>query len=159
MGMRRFSDESPMIHGGAARRPSEAVRLAHEADFRLGQLLVRPSLREASGAGCRVILEPRVMQVLVALARAKGSVVARDELVDACWGGRVVGEDAISRPIGRLRRLARTFPGSFEIETVARVGYRLSEVGATPLGAEREPDRPARFHAALAALLRRLGLH
>src|ERR1700693_5875008 len=128
MGMRLFADQSPMMEAEAVRRPSGAIRLAHEAGFRLGQLLVRPSLREVAGQGRRQILEPRVMQVLVTLARMRSFVVSRDELIDVCWGGRVVGEDAINRTIGRLRRLAETFKGAFEIETVARVGYRLSEI-------------------------------
>jgi hypothetical protein len=51
-------------------------------------------------------------------------------LIESCWGGRIVGEDAINRCIGRLRRLAETFDGGFSIETLARVGYRLNEAAA-----------------------------
>ncbi len=70
-------------------------------------------------------LEPRVIQVLVALARADGGVVSQSELIDACWSGRIVGEDAIYRCIVRLRALAAALEGAFCIETIARVGYRL----------------------------------
>ncbi|HXQ47079.1 MAG TPA: winged helix-turn-helix domain-containing protein [Caulobacteraceae bacterium] len=155
--MRLFADQSPMMEAEAVRRPSGSIHLAQEADFRLGQLLVRPSLREVIGQGRREILEPRVMQVLVTLAGMKGFVVSRDELIDTCWGGRVVGEDAINRTIGRLRRLAETFAGAFEIETVARVGYRLSEIETppTPAPVKRGPDRGVRIavYAAVAGLL------
>ncbi|MEJ0023702.1 MAG: winged helix-turn-helix domain-containing protein [Alphaproteobacteria bacterium] len=65
---------------------SEKVSLAHAAPFSLGPLSVRPATREVQSAGGRVVLEPRVMQVLVALARAKGEVVTRDDLIAACWG-------------------------------------------------------------------------
>ena len=51
-------------------------------------------------------LQPRVMQVLVARARAGGEVVSRDELLASCWGGLAIGDDAINRCIGRLRRLS-----------------------------------------------------
>src|SRR5206468_41417 len=68
--------------------------------------------------------EPRVMQVLVALAKADGGIVTRDELLESCWNGAVVGEDAIDRVIGRIRRLAERFEG-FRLETVTKVGYRL----------------------------------
>jgi DNA-binding winged helix-turn-helix (wHTH) protein/tetratricopeptide (TPR) repeat protein len=99
------------------------IDLAREESFRIGPLQVDPPL-------CRVstgeTLEPRVMQVLVALARAQGAVVSRDELVQACWGGRIVGEDSINRAISRLRRLAKgRGGGDFAIETVPKVGYRL----------------------------------
>lgn len=103
-----------------------AIELAHEAPFNLADMQVRPALLEVAGADWREALEPRVMQVLVALARSRGEVVSRDDLTQACWGGRVVGEDAINRCIARLRRLARE-RGGFDLTTVTRVGYRLTE--------------------------------
>jgi DNA-binding winged helix-turn-helix (wHTH) protein len=66
------------------------------------------------------------MQVLVALARADGRIVTRDELIDWCWNGRIVGEDAINRAIFRLRQVAGGIGGGgFRIETITKVGYRL----------------------------------
>ncbi|HEY0802137.1 MAG TPA: SUMF1/EgtB/PvdO family nonheme iron enzyme, partial [Steroidobacteraceae bacterium] len=103
-----------------------AIDLGRETDFALGTLQVRPSSREVLADGGKEVLEPRVMQVLVALARARGAVVSRDQLVVQCWTGRVVGEDAINRCIARVRRLAEAH-GGFTIETIARVGYRLTE--------------------------------
>jgi DNA-binding winged helix-turn-helix (wHTH) protein len=100
------------------------IDLAHTPDFTLGALTVCPSLREVVRKDVRESLEPRVMQVLVALAQAQGAVVSRDDLIARCWEGRVVGDDAINRAIGRLRRLAET-SGAYRIETIARVGYRL----------------------------------
>jgi Tol biopolymer transport system component/DNA-binding winged helix-turn-helix (wHTH) protein len=102
------------------------IDLAHEADFRLGSLLISPSTREVARGDLREMLEPRVMQVLVALYRAGGEVVSRDDLITRCWEGRVVGEDAINRAIGRLRRLSEVdHEASFVIETIPRVGFRL----------------------------------
>jgi DNA-binding winged helix-turn-helix (wHTH) protein len=134
--MRHFADEMPMTAPPEPARASRPVNLAREADFQLGAMLVRPSLREVCAGTRRQTLEPRVMQVLVALARMDGQVVSRDELIDACWAGRIVGEDAINRCIGRLRRLAEDFEGAFSIETVIRVGYRL-----TPVIAEAQPTQ------------------
>jgi DNA-binding winged helix-turn-helix (wHTH) protein len=105
---------------------STPIRLAREADFRLGAMMIRPSLCEVLVRGGRQRLQPRVMQVLVALARMEDRVVSRDALIDSCWGGVIVGEDSINRCIGRLRRLAQSVEGGFTIETVARVGYRLN---------------------------------
>jgi DNA-binding winged helix-turn-helix (wHTH) protein len=126
--MRHFADEMPMAAPPEPTRASRPVSLAREADFQLGTLLVRPSLREVGAGMRRMTLEPRVMQVLVALARMDGQVVSREDLIEACWSGRIVGDDAINRCIGRLRRLARDFDGAFSIETVIRVGYRLTAV-------------------------------
>ena len=101
----------------------DPIDLARAARFRLGELEVDPPRRRVSTGET---LEPRVMQVLVALARANGDVVSRDELIRTCWDGRIVGEDAITRVVGVLRRLAEERGGgAFRIETVPKVGYRL----------------------------------
>ena len=102
------------------------VDLAHEPDFVLGKVQVRPGRREIVGAAWREIIDPRVMQVLVALARAQGEVVSRDDLIESCWDGVIVGEDAINRCINRLRKTAEASSNAFSIETVPRVGYRLN---------------------------------
>src|SRR5579862_2665931 len=108
----------------ASARGREPIRLSEIGDFSLGELRVRPSLREVERGGSREQLEPRVMQVLVALAATEGAVVSRDDLIARCWEGRIVGEAAINRCISILRTLAET-SGAFTIETVPRVGYRL----------------------------------
>jgi DNA-binding winged helix-turn-helix (wHTH) protein/TolB-like protein len=107
-------------------KPVGPESLASAGDFRLGDLVVRPSLLEVRAGEGRETLEPRIMQVLVALAGANGMVVSRDELIRECWGGRIVGEDAINRCVVKIRRLADlSGTRSFEIETIPRVGYRL----------------------------------
>ena len=106
--------------GGAVTQAS--VELARASDFRLGVLMVRPSYRELVHAdGRRELIEPRLMQMLVALATADG-IVSRVVLTECCWGGRIVGDDAINRVISRLRRISEGIgAGSFEIETVTKV--------------------------------------
>jgi adenylate cyclase len=124
---------------------SPQIDLAREARFDLGPAVVRPSIGEVTASGRTFRLQPRVMQVLVALARADGEVVSRDQLVASCWGGLAIGDDAINRCIGRLRRLAeQEARGSFAIETLARIGYRLRPV--------TRPDRAATTAPVLAVL-------
>jgi adenylate cyclase len=103
------------------------IDLAREPQLRLGPLGVEPARRRViHDDGREEILEPRVMQVLVALIRADGQIVTRDDLLMSCWHGVVVGEDAINRVMGRVRRLAeRLGDGRIELETVIKVGYRL----------------------------------
>ena len=55
------------------------------------------------------------MEVLVALKRADGRVVSREELIEVCWGGRIVSEDAVQRCIARLRRLFEADPDTLVI--------------------------------------------
>jgi adenylate cyclase len=117
------------------------VDLAREADFQLGPLRVRPSTREILAEGRTETLEPRVMQVLVVLARRRGHVVSRDELTVACWGGRAVSEDAISRCIAAIRRLAQAH-GGFSVTTVLRVGFRIDETFASSAAAPTAPQKP-----------------
>ena len=106
------------------------VVLAHEIPFRIGELKVDPPIRQLQRRKRQETLEPRVMQVLVALYRA-GGIVTRDELVARCWDGRVVGDDAINRIISRLRHVGADIgSGGFSIETITKVGYRLIQAGA-----------------------------
>jgi DNA-binding winged helix-turn-helix (wHTH) protein len=105
---------------------SPPIVLAKQPDFRVGLLEISPSrCRVAAGAASEV-LQPRVMQVLVALAERRGMVVTRDELMARCWNGNAVSDDAIHRCIAKLRRLAESH-GGFVLETVTRVGYQLVE--------------------------------
>lgn len=135
-----------------------SVTLAREPAFHLGGLEIRPSTREVIGAGWREVLEPRVMQVLVALAKAGGAVIARDDLIALCWEGRVVGDDALNRVIGKIRRLAARPDAGLTLETIRKVGYRLAPAAvAAPDAAaqcgtdDAEPPAEALVAAAVAA--------
>lgn len=114
-----------------------AIDLAREPDFAIGEVKVRPSLRQAG----EETLEPRVMQVLVALSARRGDVVSRDELIQRCWDGRIVGDDAITRCIGQVRKLGE-HTGAFAIETIARVGYRLVEAAPPALDPKAPSPEP-----------------
>lgn len=107
-----------------------SIDLAQEADFELGSLRVRPATCEVESRGVPETLQRRVMQVLVVLAQARGSVVSHGELVARCWRGLSVTDDAIVRCISMLRKLASDYPGPpFAIETIPGVGYRLTSPG------------------------------
>ena len=115
-----------MRHDSARAHPGEAIDLAAVPDFALGPLRVQPSLRRVNAGVREALVEPRVMQALVALTEASEAVLSRDALIDRCWSGRIVGDDAINRCIAKVRRLAdMSEPPAFLIDTVAKVGYRL----------------------------------
>ena len=138
----------------------ERVRLSAERDFALGDLEVLPSVSEAVRGGHRQHVEPRVMQVLVVLAGAGGAVVSRDELIQRCWDGRVVGEAAINRCMSRLRALADRGDGSrsFHVETIARVGYRLRAADGAIRASAPADNAPEARRGKRAALLALAGL-
>jgi TolB-like protein len=118
--------------------PTKPIDLARTADFSLGHAHIRPSARQVKAGDVLESLEPRVMQVLVLLAQSAGRTVSRDTMIERCWGGVIVGEDAVQRCIGRLRKVAET-TGAFEIVTLSRVGYRLNAhaIDAGPAKPER----------------------
>lgn len=145
----------------------EALDLAGEPDFAIGPMSVKPSASEIDLAGGAHKIEPRVMQVLVALAHAKGAVVSRSDLIEVCWGGVIVGEDAINRVVGRIRRLAElSEPPAFRVETIPKIGYRLIRPAAceeaarpgavrlnvAPAAPAARPRRFLRLSLALAAM-------
>src|SRR5215213_2017886 len=93
--------------------PGGSMQLAHQAAFSLGALEVRPPTCEVVSPHGREVLQPRVMQVLVALTRARGAVVSRNDLIADCWEGRVVDDDAITQVMMKLRKLADRSGGAF----------------------------------------------
>jgi DNA-binding winged helix-turn-helix (wHTH) protein len=103
------------------------VDLAGRADFNAGPLRVSPGRRLVEGPAGSAHLEPIVMKVFLLLLDARGSVVTRNDLFDQAWGGSIVGDDSLNRAIARVRKIAsETAPGSFEIETIPRTGYRVT---------------------------------
>lgn len=125
--------------------------LARRDDFRLGDATIRPSIRTLEGKAGSQTLEPRVMQVLLALADARGTVLTREDLNHICWKDQIVGDDAINRAIKEVRRAARECDAGFVIETIPRIGFRLSSASGgedpqVPVPAEALPlpteDRP-----------------
>ena len=73
-----------------------------------------------------VRVEPKVMDVLAVLVRAGGRVVMRDELLAAVWPGVVVGDEALTQAIIKLRRALGDDPRAPRyVETIPKRGYRL----------------------------------
>lgn len=112
--------------------------------------MVDPAAGEMVGPAGREQLDPKVMQVLVVLARHAGEVVPRQALLEAVWPAVVVGEDVVSRCIYQLRRHLRQAGGDERhaalVETLPKRGYRLNlpavataEAPANPPPAGRAP--------------------
>lgn len=130
------------------------IDLAREADFVLGGLTISPSSCRVIGGAREERVEPRVMEVLIVLARQVGRTVTRDGLIATCWDGRAVSDDAITRVIAKLRAVGRSGePPHFTVETLPKVGFRLVPREAVPSAPEAAPSH----FAALRTLARGLG--
>jgi Tol biopolymer transport system component/DNA-binding winged helix-turn-helix (wHTH) protein len=92
-------------------------------DFRIGDWVVHPHLNALERNGEMLHLEPKGMQVLLALASEPGEVCTRGSLLGRVWPDVLVGEDVLVRAISRLRH---AFKDEDVIQTVHKVGYRLT---------------------------------
>lgn len=100
------------------------------AAFRFADWEVEPSTNSIVRDGERRQMEPRAMDVLVALCRRANTVVSSDELLDQCWGGGVHGDNPVHKTIAQLRSLLGDNTKSpIYIETIRKRGYRtIAEV-------------------------------
>jgi DNA-binding winged helix-turn-helix (wHTH) protein/TolB-like protein len=96
------------------------------ARLQVGQWSVDPAANELQRGAETVRLEPKTMDVLVALAGRAGEVVGREELLSAVWPGVIVTDEVLTQVVIKLRKaLGDTARQSEYIETIPKRGYRL----------------------------------
>jgi DNA-binding winged helix-turn-helix (wHTH) protein/TolB-like protein/Tfp pilus assembly protein PilF len=94
--------------------------------LQIGEWWADPATNELGRAGETQRIEPKVMEVLKVLASRPGGVVSREELLSLVWPGVVVGDEALTQSIIKLRRALGDDPRSPSyIETISKRGYRL----------------------------------
>ena len=71
--------------------------------FNLGEWEVLPAQGILRRGDEEVQPEPKVLAVLLALAKRDGNLVSQDELIDEVWEGRAFGNEPIQRCIAMLR--------------------------------------------------------
>jgi DNA-binding winged helix-turn-helix (wHTH) protein len=108
--------------------------------FRIGPWAVSPLTGEIVSDDRAVHLEPKVMEVLVALAAQAETLVLRDDLLLEVWGSRAATSDEpLTRCIAQLRQaLGDSSRNPQFIQTIPKRGYRLI-VPVLPLDAPDEP--------------------
>lgn len=106
---------------------SERIRsLVSASRFRVGATLVFPERLALERGGESFTLEPRIMEVLVALAERAGEVLSAEQLLIEVWRGTFYGDNPVHRAIAQLRRQLGDDPKNPEyIETIRKRGYRL----------------------------------
>jgi adenylate cyclase len=94
--------------------------------LRVGEWLLDPATNEISRGGERVHLEPKAVDLLLALARRANEVVSREELLAQVWAGVFVGDDVLTQGVIKLRKaLGDTSGEPGYIQTIPKRGYRL----------------------------------
>jgi TolB-like protein/DNA-binding winged helix-turn-helix (wHTH) protein len=118
--------------------------------FRVGPFEIDSGRYELRRDGQPVALEPKVLDLVLALVRERHRLVTKQELLDEVWRGVHVTESTLTRAVSLARAaLGDTGQEQRVIETVAGRGYRWkAEVEAIVPG-------PAEGRAAVAAAPRR----
>jgi len=104
-----------------------------DAVLRFGDVEVDFARATTHRGGAAVELTPLEMKVLEALARARGRLLSRDQLLDAIWGaGMAITDRVIDNHIMNLRRKLEPEPGEPRyILSVRGAGYRFEVRGLT----------------------------
>ena len=137
------------------------------AALQVGGWRIAPDLNQISRAGECVRVEPKAIELLVFLVQRRGEVVSREELLTALWPGVIVGDNALTQVVTKLRKaLGDTAQQPTYIEAIPKRGYRLiaaverldhpvqeqQPAEAPSLGESRRPLRRWAVAGALTAL-------
>lgn len=102
------------------------MKLPEQKAFFISDWWVSPADGILSRAGEVVHIEPKVVEVLVYLAAHEGEVVTREDLEHEVWHGALVGYDAITSTIIKLRRALQDDPKQPHfVSTIPKRGYKL----------------------------------
>ncbi|MGI9284341.1 MAG: winged helix-turn-helix domain-containing protein [Pseudomonadales bacterium] len=94
--------------------------------FRIGEWTVHPRSGIFKRDGRSTHVEPKVMDVLLCLARAAGEVATREEILNCVWPQVVVTDEVLTRCISELRTLlGDTSRERRYVRTVPKRGYSL----------------------------------
>lgn len=94
--------------------------------FYVSDWKVEPLLHRVSREGRTRQVEPKLVDVLVYLARHAGKVVTRDQILTDVWPDTIVTDHALTRSISELRKVLNDDSREPSIiETIPKTGYRL----------------------------------
>lgn len=93
-------------------------------EIKVGEIAINRLTLEVKWRDVRLELEPKWVQVLIALATEPNSTLTRDQIIKQVWEDYLVGEDSLNRAISQLRKALEPVPG-LSIKTARGVGYEL----------------------------------
>ena len=113
-------------------------------NFRVGNFLIEPQLHNITGAEKTTRVEPKVMQVLVCLAKHAGDVLPKEKLIQSVWADTFVTDDVLTRSISELRKVFQDDAKEPRfIQTIPRSGYRLIAPVSYDEEKENKNDSPS----------------
>ena len=102
------------------------MTLHNSPAFLFDDIRVEPVAFRAFKGGKGIQLEPKAFRLLLFLIENRGRLVEKDEILDTVWSGTYVTENALTREIGKLRRVLGDDPKAPKyIQTVHTRGYRF----------------------------------
>ncbi len=137
-----------------ARRDAPNLQAREPAEFFVDDWRASPSLGLLARGNEIARLEPKAMDVLVYLAARPNQVVSREQLERDVWHGAVVGYDAVTNTVIKLRKaLGDNARRPRFIATIPKLGYQLiarvtrpgDDGDAGALGVNRVPEAPRRL--------------
>jgi DNA-binding response OmpR family regulator len=140
--MRAFTTSLLLDHDFAtrarARDGSLAIVASHRASaetLRIGELEIRLADGLVLAAGTPMTVSVREFELLVAMARQVGTILTREALYAAVWGGELrAGDRSVDVYVSKLRaKLERAMPDRRFIHTHPGFGYRFQAQPARDL--------------------------
>lgn len=127
-------------------QPITATVAVNNVAFMIAGWTIEPATLRITKQNFTEKLEPKAMAVLEYLAARPGQVVSRKELEENVWTGTVVGYDAISNAIIKLRKAFGDDAHNPQvIETIPKSGYRLIANVDTSVDNEAQSVVPVAF--------------
>jgi len=120
--------------------------------YQFGDCLLDTTRLELTRGGALVGLEPQVYRLLVFLIENRDRVVAKDELIEKIWDGRIVSDGALNTRINSVRSaVGDTGKSQTVIKTFSRHGFRFvadvvegrSTAGILSTACLPLPDKPS----------------
>lgn len=103
-----------------------SARALERRKFKIGAIDVIPARNVLVKKEEEAAVEPRVMDVLCALAETSEEVVSRETLLERFWNSDIGAEERLNRAAYELRKAFKALdPDEDYIETIKRRGYRL----------------------------------
>lgn len=119
--------------------PLANLRAVTMHQLRVGEHVVDLGSLRVTTAADYTKLTPKAASVLLELARQAGQTVTHDDLLDRVWAGTCPTRNVLTQAIKELRRALHDEEGESCIETIPKIGYRLT-VPAMLLEPERNAE-------------------
>jgi DNA-binding response OmpR family regulator len=134
--------------------PVELVESTAAGDgiLHVGELEIRTEEGLVLVAGSALVLSMREFDLMVALARRRGSIISREDLYASVWGGDLrPGDRSVDVYVSKLRgKLRAAVPDRTYIHTHPGFGYRLQPEFSQPFyNSESQEEQTGRVYGQL----------